>query len=79
MALTLSRTGMRLGEVVALQWSDVDFESWPPLNSIEIREGAPSEDIISLISGWSAFIIIPPPKQAQSNFTKNQRKQNPEE
>ena len=26
MALTLARTGMRLGEVVALQWGDIDFK-----------------------------------------------------
>ena len=27
MALTLARTGMRLGEVTALQWKDIDFEN----------------------------------------------------
>jgi integrase len=25
-ALTLARTGMRLGEALALQWDDIDFE-----------------------------------------------------
>lgn len=27
MALTLARTGMRIGEVTALQWADIDFEN----------------------------------------------------
>jgi integrase len=27
MAMTLARTGMRLGEVIALQWGDIDFHN----------------------------------------------------
>ncbi len=69
MALTLCRTGMRLGEVIGLQWGDIDFNS----RFITIRRGRSKSRTESPKNGKSRRIDMSKQLTETLNELKRQR------
>lgn len=64
--ITILNTGLRLGEMVALDWEDIDFES----NIIHVRKAAvivSKRDAAGTATGQQEQIIQPTPKSKSGN------------
>ena len=60
-------TGMRRGEMLGLQWKDVDFES----GTVSIERSIHRESIIQLDGSRRSEVVITPPKTAKSRRVNN--------